>query len=1409
MFNPVSTYRIQFNKDFTFKNLLDALPYLIKLGVKTIYASPVFSAVPGSMHGYDVTNPYEINPEIGTDDELIQLSRKLKANGMLWIQDIVPNHMAFHHDNIWLMDVLEKGSVSLYAPFFDIPWSSRLFHGKLMVPFLGETVEETIKKKELQIVYEKQRLLLKYQDNFYPLNSKTYKTIFSGVHEFHPVAVQLWLEQLVNLPTLEDAMLYSLRWHELLLQFAALMNEEETQSYILRAIAACNEDATLLAEISNSQNYRLCCWQETNEHINYRRFFTVNGLICLNMQSPKVFDQYHKKIKYFLEEGVFQGLRVDHVDGLADPKTYLERLRQLAGEQAYIVVEKILEPGEQLPSWPIQGTTGYDFLAIINNLFTQNNAEKRFTKIYDTFLHDKRSVQDKIREKKALILSQYMGGELENLYHLLLELNLLPTEAVEQNDRQDIKNAIAEILIQCPVYRYYGNQFPFTKEEQEALTALFNNCRNSKPNLAPIFATLEYAILKKTNAGDLEYDQRALEFYKRCMQFTGPLMAKGVEDTLMYTFNRFIGHNEVGDSPEYFGLTTSDFHRHMVARQKEWPLALNATSTHDTKRGEEVRMRLNVLPDLADEWASLVQEWRTINEDAKQEDMPDANDEYFIYQTLVGTFPLSEDAIEEYRCRLDDYLTKSLRESKRHSDWAEPNKKYEEKTKTFAHGLLDNERPFWKSFKAFQQKVSDLGMLNSLSQVLLKFTCPGIPDLYQGTGLWDLTMVDPDNRRPVDYAQRENSLDVLLRNDHEIKDHIKNLWNTRENAEIKLWLIRVLLQHRNEETDLFTHGLYLPLQTDGKYKNNIVAFARRYKNTWYVIAIPLYMGSLCNNQNKTLEEIDWKDTCILMPEDAPRQWHHGLLKAKKNHDGKILISDVFQEIPIAILKLQHAKITRSAGVLMPVGSLPGAFGIGDFGKKSRDFADFLSRSGQTIWQLLPLTPVTKESDYSPYSSHAAMACNPLYISLEMLADDGLLDHTELKKAVLKPSTKIDYTAAENIKCQFLDKAWRNFLHHASPSQKKDLENFIQQQSDWLDDFARYEIIKKRHDNKPWYAWPLELKTRDKKALKEFSAQHADALIKIKWEQFTALQQWKLLKEYCNNLSLQLMGDLPFYVNYDSADVWSHPEIFSLAEDGSIRGMAGVPPDYFNAAGQLWGMPVFRWDVLKKQDYHWWIDRLKKNTALFDLLRLDHFRAFANYWEVPPGETTAVQGQWKQGPGVDFFKSVEEQLGYLPFVAEDLGEIDKQVFELRDRLGLPGMKVLQFAFDEDMPYSIYIPHEYTPSFVVYTGTHDNNTTRGWYRKNTTQEDRKRISAYFGSNVNEKNISDKMIRLAYSSVATTAIIPLQDILNLDERSRINVPSTQGQNWRWQLTSGSITAVTENKLRDLVVVFGRRKL
>lgn len=493
---------------------------------------------------------------------------------------------------------------------------------------------------------------------------------------------------------------------------------------------------------------------------------------------------------------------------------------------------------------------------------------------------------------------------------------------------------------------------------------------------------------------------------------------------------------------------------------------------------------------------------------------------------------------------------------------------------------------------------------------------------------------------------------------------------------------------------------------------------------------------------------------------------------------------------------------RSAGILMHITSLPSPFGIGDMGPEAFKFADFLNRSNQHFWQILPLTPIEKGQSYSPYSAVSSMAGNILLISPDQLKRDGLLEDKDLKQFRMLPAGNVDYDLAVKIKESLLERAYMGFQKRKQNA----FDNFCDQQAFWLDDFALYMVLRNHFNDTPWYQWPKEFKLRQRKNLLQFAEANSNEIRKAKWLQFIFFRQWKDLKKYCNGLDIKILGDLPFYVSYDSVDVWAHPEIFEIKKDGSIASVAGVPPDYFNKDGQLWGMPVYRWDELKSQRYVWWIDRIRKNMELVDLLRLDHFRAFADYWAVPAGNKTAVKGKWKPGPGEAFFKVVEKEFGELPFVAEDLGDISPDVYILRDKFKLPGMKVLQFAFGDTMPESDHIPHNYSQQFVAYTGTHDNNTTRGWYQSEVKAKIRKQIEDYAGCAVTEENVSMVMTKIAYASVADIVIIPLQDILGLDKTARMNIPASTQGNWAWQLTSQRSLKEQENTLKLWTTIYNR---
>lgn len=493
---------------------------------------------------------------------------------------------------------------------------------------------------------------------------------------------------------------------------------------------------------------------------------------------------------------------------------------------------------------------------------------------------------------------------------------------------------------------------------------------------------------------------------------------------------------------------------------------------------------------------------------------------------------------------------------------------------------------------------------------------------------------------------------------------------------------------------------------------------------------------------------------------------------------------------------------RSAGILLHITSLPSPLGMGDLGSSAYKFADFLNRASQKYWQILPLTPIDSTQSFSPYSSVSSMAGNVWLISPEKLFEQGYLSNGDITDVKPSAPERVNYQKAIQHKSKLFTKAFKNFQSH----RKAAFEAFCDREAYWLDDFALFMALKANYKSAPWHDWPDAHKLRNLKSLLKFSSENQSEINYIKWLQFVFFDQWKDLKRYCNDLNIQVIGDLPFYVSYDSVDVWSRQEIFKLNKSGSMAGVAGVPPDYFNEDGQLWGMPVFRWDVLKDQGYDWWLRRIRKNMELVDLLRLDHFRAFADFWEVPAKEKTAVRGDWKPGPGEHFFTVLKQEFGKLPFIAEDLGDISEGVHKLRLEFRLPGMKVLQFAFGDQMPQSDHIPHNFESNFVVYTGTHDNNTTVGWFRKELKEKVREQLRLYANEVVGEKNIHEVLIRMAYASVAKTAIIPLQDVLGLDEKSRMNVPASTSKNWQWRLAEAIAFDKEAQWLREMVKLYNR---
>jgi len=495
---------------------------------------------------------------------------------------------------------------------------------------------------------------------------------------------------------------------------------------------------------------------------------------------------------------------------------------------------------------------------------------------------------------------------------------------------------------------------------------------------------------------------------------------------------------------------------------------------------------------------------------------------------------------------------------------------------------------------------------------------------------------------------------------------------------------------------------------------------------------------------------------------------------------------------------------RASGILLHITSLPSPFGIGDLGPGAYQFANFLTQTKQSYWQVLPLNPTDQACGNSPYSSPSAFAGNPLLISPELLAESALLNKSQIEEIPPFPAGRCDYSCVTSYKSTLLRRACETFQIHEK--EKGPFERFVQEHQSWLKDFALFSAIKKHLQGKNWIEWESGLRDRDPKSLEGIQKRLKDQIEQEMFFQYLFFKQWFALKSYCNQRGIKFIGDVPIYVNHDSADVWAHPDIFNLNKEGKPAGVAGVPPDYFSKTGQLWGNPTFCWEILRKTDYRWWMNRVAHNLQLFDILRLDHFRGFVAFWEVPATETTAINGKWVEAPANDFFTALLKRFPSNAFIAEDLGIITPDVKEVMDRFGFPGMRVLQFAFGEDQPKHPYLPHNFVPNTVVYTGTHDNNTVRGWFENETTVQDKKRIFQYLGKEMSSEQVPIELIRLAMMSVANTVITPVQDLLGLGEEARMNRPSTPSGNWEWRLLPGQLTSTHVETFLELTETYGR---
>ncbi len=894
MRTPVSTYRIQLYSEFTFKDLKQILPYLHQLGITTLYTSPFMEAVPGSTHCYDAISAQQLNPEIGTESELLEISQWLHNHQMTWLQDIVPNHMSLRSRNEWLMDVLEKGRASEFYSFFDIIWEHPAYAGKLMMPLLDKPLDQLIQEGNLQLQLEKTGIWFQVYTHSLPLSVEQYPYFMDKLRQMLPdaflqtaydqldQAMQQWLSQTAAGSLNCDS------WRQFTQSlYDFVQSQPSLKQAFERYLASLSTDLAQLTELVNKQNFCLVQWQETDKSINYRRFFTINELICLRMELQPVFERYHRYINELIQRDVIQHLRIDHIDGLLDPKVYLQRLHQLTGADRYLVVEKILEPNELLPvDWPTDGTTGYDFLSLVNRLLISDQSTEMLSDIYKQMHVQAYEYEEAVFRKKLFMLIHHMGGELDNLTDLLLPL--LPAEAEPSGNRSNFRQVLAYWLVSFPVYRLYIDEDHLSDENAKSLAKVFEQAVSRAEDLKDFFQTSHVILAPSPDTVTPEI----LRFLRRTQQFTGPLMAKGVEDTTFYVYNRLISRNEVGDTPhENENISTTLFHQQMQSRSLT---TMNVTATHDTKRGEDVRMRINVLSELANEWKTHLEQWQAIT--ATYPAQPDANDVYFIYQTLVGTYPVHiapED--ENYHQRLQEYIQKVLREAKVHTNWASPESSYEEKVSQFINALLQDPA-FLQSFLPFVEKVALYGAVYSWIQTLIRLTAPGIPDTYQGTELWDLSMVDPDNRRPVNYHQRLQLLNEWLPALADA-ERLQQALTNRLNPGLKLFFMHKLLQMRRTHASLFVEGTYKPVLTQGRYARQVTAYMREWNGQRALVVFPLEIVRLSSVEQLPIGQL-WSDTYLQWPNEYAGQYQNVFTGELLSLNTQPSIAQLLQSLPL-------------------------------------------------------------------------------------------------------------------------------------------------------------------------------------------------------------------------------------------------------------------------------------------------------------------------------------------------------------------------------------------------------------------------------------------------------------------------------------------------------------------------------
>ncbi|MCC6174586.1 MAG: malto-oligosyltrehalose synthase [Chloroflexi bacterium] len=956
---PGATYRVQLNRGFTFRDARRIVPYLADLGITDLYTSPFLRAAPESTHGYDVTDHNALNPAIGTEDSLTALASELREQQMTMLLDIVPNHMGVGNSaNTWWNDVLENGPASVYAPYFDIDWRplKAELHNKVQLPILGDQYGRVLEHGELKLhfVPDEGFFFLQYWERILPIAPRTYALILDGPCRRLAARLPSDDDNLLELQSILTAISYlpdrdatdprlvaqrnrekeviKRRLSSLVMVAPEVGVEIETEVAALNGQPGDPHSFDALDALLQEQVYRLSFWRVAAEEINYRRFFDVNELAAIRIENPRVFRDTHRLIFRLLRQKKAAGLRVDHPDGLWDPAQYFHRLRRwravveaerreedqaildavvdgmpvdgmpLPPEPLYVVVEKILASDETLPDdWPVHGTTGYEFMNVVGSLFVDGASRRRFDELYERFINQRIDFQMLAYESKRNVMTLSLASEVNVLTSYLNQIS-------ERNRRSRdftlhaLRRAVREVIACFPVYRTYITGQPIAERDRAHIEVAIAWARRRNPAVEPtIFQFLhDTLLLQAADEDDVEGRERLLQFVMKFQQTTGPVTAKAVEDTAFYIYNRLVSLNEVGGEPDAFGVAVTAFHRLNAERLQNWPHTLVATSTHDTKRSEDVRARISVLSEFPREWSQAIARWARSNRGKKRPangtPSPSRNDEYLLYQILLGAWPLGPlggESRSVFVERIQEYMAKATKEAKVHTSWINPNEAYDEAVREFVGAILDPKQSvvFLEDFARFRPLVVRAGAVNSLSQTLLKLTVPGVPDTYQGNEIWDFSLVDPDNRRPVDYGIRGRMLRSLMRaveragvadgdgqpQDRNSVEHsgpddgaepgqaasdrppdsavsrplgklVTSLVEEWQDGRIKLYLTWRTLRFRREHADLFKRGAYHPIGATGRLADHVCAFARELARAAggerILVAVPRLTGRL-------------------------------------------------------------------------------------------------------------------------------------------------------------------------------------------------------------------------------------------------------------------------------------------------------------------------------------------------------------------------------------------------------------------------------------------------------------------------------------------------------------------------------------------------------------------------------------